>query len=68
MKFLFIVKVDTIFLFDDHIGPPPPILLNIEPILVNKSWARTPISLRQVWFCYLFIDPHLATQYSNIGV
>ena len=37
MKFLFIVKVDTIFLFDDHIGPPPPILLNIEPILVNKS-------------------------------
>ena len=39
-----------------------PIVLNTEPRLVGKFWARSPISLKHMMaFQSLFLDPHLTT-------
>ena len=46
-----------------------PIILNIEPKMVSKFWALSPISSKHMslWFNF-FLDPHLATHDSNIGL
>ena len=38
------------------------------PIMISRSWARSPISFKHVPFWCQFFDPHLTTNYSNIGI
>ena len=43
-------------------------LLSLE-WLTNSFWAHRPISFKNMMlFCVLFLDPHLTTHHSNIGV
>ena len=45
-----------------------PIMLTIEPRMVTIFWACSPISFRHKSFWSLFLEPHLTTYPSNIGV
>ena len=46
----------------------PPIVWTIKCRVVNKIWKRSPFSFKHVSLWYTFLDPHLTTQHSNIGV
>ena len=45
--------------------PPPQFMLTIEPRMVNKFWACSPISFKHMLFCCPFLDLHLNT-HSNM--
>jgi hypothetical protein len=51
----------------EYIGPPK-CVHNNKGGLVNEIWRRSPILFKHVALWFLFIDPHLTTHQSNIGV
>ena len=46
----------------------PSIMLTTEHRKINIFWARTSISFKHISFWCLFLDPHLPSYHSNIGV
>ena len=43
-------------------------MLTIDPEMVSRFGACTPISFRQMFFGCLFLDPHLTSYPSHKGV
>ena len=68
-EYLFIIKVKILVLLNGHIGPPPKLCWSmIECKMVISVWACGPIFSNHMSFWYLFLEPHLTTYHSNIGV
>lgn len=62
---LWILKVQTA----TAVMRASPIMLTIEPKVVNKFWTRSPISPELIMpFWCLFLESHLSRHHSNIGV
>ena len=72
MDQLFIIKVNILvlikLLFRSPPPPPAPIMLTIEFSLIIIFYARSPITLNYISFIYPFLQPHLITYRSKIGV
>ena len=49
-------------------SPPPPIMLTIKSRMISVYWACNPITFRCISFWCMFLDTHLTTYHSNIGV
>ena len=64
MNILFIINI--LWSLSGHIGPP--IHVGYWPRMVNKFWTCPPISNKYMSFGCLFLDPHLTTYHSIIGV
>ena len=62
INILFIIKV-KVLLPINWLYRFPPVMLTIAPRRVSRFWARSQIS-----FWHLFLDLHLTTHHSNIGV
>ena len=68
MNTLFIIKVNILELIKLPCRSCQ-LLLTIEPGMVNRFLARSPISFKHMMpFWCPFIDPHLTAHHSNIGV
>lgn len=48
--------------------PPPPIVMINDFIMFSKLEAYSPILFKDMSFPCLFLDPHLVTNHSNMGV
>ena len=69
MSMLFIIKVKLCVLVKLLYSPPPLFfMLTVEFRTVSVFWACSSISYEHVHFWCPFIDPHLTTYHSNIGV
>ena len=63
----FIIKVEIHVLIDLSYKVPS-IVLTTEPRMVIISSAHGTISSEHIYFQYLFLEAHLTTYHSNIGV
>jgi hypothetical protein len=67
MNILFIIKVNILVL-NKRSCRFPPIMLTIESRFVIIFYTHSPISLNYISFIYRFLEPHLITYCSKIGV
>ena len=74
--YIWLSKVHVYWLFtwkphEDLANPPPPppqIVLIIESKVVDKCWAQSPTSFKQMSYRVSYLITNLTTNHSNIDV